>query len=56
MFNKSSLRLALSGSILVILLGSLGGCSEDPTAPRVARQNDTTNSTCTVFNGILQCS
>jgi hypothetical protein len=56
MFNKNSLRIALSGSVLVILLGSLSACSGDPTAPKTAPQHDTTTGTCTIVNGYVICS
>jgi hypothetical protein len=55
MFNKHSLRLALSGSILVIVIGSMSGCSEDPSAPKVAPQHDGT-PTCNIINGIPVCT
>ncbi len=55
MFNKNSLRLALSGSILVILLGSLSACSEDPTAPKTAPQHDVSTGICTISNGVVIC-
>jgi hypothetical protein len=55
MFNKHSLRLALSGSVLVILIGSMTGCSEDPTAPKAAPQHDTTQ-TCNIIHGIPVCT
>ncbi len=55
MFNKNSLRLALSGSILVILLGGLSACSDDVTAPSTAPQY-TDAQTCTLINGVMVCS
>ena len=55
MFNKNSLRLALSGSILVILLGGLSACSDDVTAPSTAPQY-TDGQTCMLVNGVMVCS
>jgi hypothetical protein len=54
MFNRNSLKLGLTGAVLVIIMGSFTACSDEgPTAPVTAQQNE---ATCTIINGVLICA
>jgi hypothetical protein len=53
MFNRESLKLGLTGAILVIIMGSFTACSDEgPTGPTA--QYDTTH--CWLEDGKLVCA
>lgn len=54
MFNRHSLKLGLTGAVLVIIMGSFTACSDEgPTAPITTPQFETG---CTIINGVYVCS
>jgi hypothetical protein len=53
MFNRHSLKLGLTGALLIIIMGSFTACSDEgPTAPVATPQ---LNSGCIVVGGMLVC-
>jgi hypothetical protein len=48
MLPRANIRLAITGALLVILLGSLHGCTSDPLAPPAGDD-------CILINGTLYC-
>jgi hypothetical protein len=54
MFNRNSLKLGLTGAVLVIIMGGFTACSDEgPTAPITAQQDNVGN--CTIINGVVVC-
>ena len=51
MLLKANIRLAITGALLVILLGSLQGCMNDPTGPVAGNEDG-----CIWVDGVLICS
>jgi hypothetical protein len=54
MFNRHSLKLGLTGAVLVIIMGSFTACSDEgPTAPASAPQYDTAG--CYLVGNAIVC-
>jgi hypothetical protein len=55
MFNRHSLKLGLTGAVLVIIMGSFTACSDEgPTGPSTPQYTDNAGN-CVVVNGQLYC-
>ncbi|MGQ0815355.1 MAG: hypothetical protein ACT4O1_13005 [Gemmatimonadota bacterium] len=53
MFNKNSLKLGLTGAVLVIIMGSFTACSDGgPTAPEPQYSS---GENCTYIGGSIVC-
>ena len=53
MFNRHSLKLGLTGAVLVIIMGSFTACSDEGPTAVATPQHDTTN--CYYVAGQLVC-
>jgi hypothetical protein len=54
MFNRHSLKLGLTGAVLVIIMGSFTACSDEGPTAVATPQHD--YATCTLINGVLVCN
>ena len=54
MFNRHSLKLGLTGAVLIIIMGSFTACSDEgPTAVATTPQHDSAD--CVIVGGQLVC-
>ena len=52
MFNRNSLKLGLTGAVLVIIMGSFTACSDEGPTSVSAQHNQ---AACTYINGVVYC-
>ena len=53
MFNRNSLKLGLTGAVLVIIMGSFTACSDEAISGPTAQYDETT---CWYEDGRLVCA
>ena len=53
MFNRHSLKLGLTGAVLVIIMGSFTACSDEGPTAVATPQHDT--AACYLSGGVLIC-